>query len=46
MRYYHSYWDQPKNHDEEVKQIQNDVFLSQDNSIEFRKFADTVILTT
>jgi hypothetical protein len=26
--YYDSYWDQPKNHDEDVKQIQHDISFS------------------
>ena len=46
MHYYHSYWDQPKNHDEDVKQIQHDISLSQENSVELYKIADTVVLTT
>jgi hypothetical protein len=46
MHYYQSYWDQPKNHDENVKQIQHDISLSQGKPVELCRFADTVVLTT
>jgi len=45
MYYYHSYWDQPKNHDEDGKQVQNDISPSQENPLELCKIVNTIVLT-